>query len=135
MNSGHQVPVTLNVNQSHVRNAVRDIVKELLSPEAAEQSFNSHIEKQKKRIDDHVDKVIGSITVPQRTVDVRVANLLERDLRQMVKDIVANEVQKVLRDEVSIAIRHIVQTGLTIEIGTGWNQKVQIKTEEKASDK
>jgi hypothetical protein len=133
MNSGNQVPVTLNVNQSHVRNAVHDIVKEMLLPEAAKQSFDSHVEKQKKKLDEHFDKVISSITIPHSTVNTRVASILDRKLHQMVKDVVANEVQKVLRDEVSVAIRHIVQTGLTLEIGTGWHQKVQIKTEEKES--
>jgi hypothetical protein len=125
----NQIPLSIHVNQSHVRNAVRDIVKELLLPEAAQQSFDSHVEKQKKRLDAHVDQVISSIAVPQNTVNTRVANLLERNLSQMVKDIVSHEVQKVLRDEVSVAIRHIVQTGLTLEIGTGWKQKVQISTE------
>lgn len=123
--------LTVNVNQSHVRNAVRDIVNQLLLPADAIKSFNEHVDKKRQQIDTHVDNVISKIVVPKELVDRRVFNLLERDLQRMVKEIVANEVQKIVRDEVSLAIRHIVQTGVTVEIGTGWKPTVQIKTEEK----
>lgn len=133
-NEDRTTHLTVNVNQSHVRNAVRDLINQLLYPATYLQLWNSHVDKEKDRVTRRANEVVEQIVIPQSLINSRVNNLLERDLRQMVKDIVAHEVQKIVRDEVSVAIRHIVQTGLTVEIGTGWKTAVQIKTEEKTDD-
>jgi hypothetical protein len=121
--------ISINVNQSQVRNAVRDIVDKLLQPEAAKQSFDVHVEKQKQRLTEKVDTVVDGIVVPKATVERMVDHKLQRDLDRMVRDIVKHTVEELVRQEVSVALRHIVSSGLTIELGTGWKRTTTIKTE------
>lgn len=133
MSETPNTPLTVNVNQSHVRNAVRDIVEKLLLPESARQSFDIHTQKQKKRLDEHIDQMIAGIVVSPAQVNRMVENLLNRDLQRMVRDIVKHEVETLLRDEVSVVIRQVAQSGLSLEIGTGWKRSVNLKTQLKES--
>lgn len=128
MNS-ENTPLSINVNQSHIRNAVRDIVEKLLLPEAARQSVDAHVQKQMQRITAHTESVINNIAVSPAQVCRMVENILNRDLHRMVTDTVKRMVEEMVKEEVSIALRHLVETGLTLEIGTGYKRTAKIKTE------
>ena len=122
--------LTVNVNQYHIRNAVRDVVEKLLNPEGAKQSFVSHVEKQQERITEHVDSLISKVNLTNEQVNSAIKRKLENDLESKIRQQVRSIVEEIIKEEVSICIRHIVQTGITIDIGTGWNRTAKIKTEE-----
>lgn len=126
---------SVNVNQSHVRNAVKEVVDKLLNPEMAKQSFESHLKKQEERITTHVDSLIARVNLTNDHINSAIRYKLERDLDSRIRDQVKSLVGEIIRDEVSICIRHIVQTGMTIDIGTGWNRTAKVKTEEVERDK
>jgi hypothetical protein len=121
-------PLNIHVNQSHVRNAVRDIVAGLLTPEALKQSLEAHVNKEKQRISDHTDALLKTVVLSRETLDKYIDRKLTRELEQQITNAVMRKTEEIIRDTVEIAVEHIVKNGTQVKLGYKWGQQVTLKT-------
>ena len=128
------VVLSINISQKQIKNAVRDVVNELLSPEAAKASFDHHVEKQKQKVAEHAEKELAKVEIPKTTLDKWIARKLDRELDSKILEAVKLQTMDLVREEVEIAIEHIVKTGISIEIGRRWGNKVTLKTKERPEE-
>ena len=64
---GEKMTFEIKIPQSQIKNAVRDIVAQKISPDAAKQSFEKHVQKEQQRITEHVNGILEQIKVPTQT--------------------------------------------------------------------
>ena len=134
MSEEKQAPLALKVSQNQVKNAVRDIVRDILIPEQAKIFFDDHLHKEKERLTKHVSACCDHIQVPTDMVNRRILQAIERGFDQKMRECVERLVTKMVTEQVEICVKHIVSTGVTVEIGGAWRPKVTIKTEEKKDE-